>query len=205
MASIGYIGASVRGVTFTVANIADLDAIKTTIATAASSQAYTGAALNGASTTPLPDSKTGYAQWPCATASSSAGSYVNGSTIIFTATYKGVAVTRTATVSGTDGGAKFVADGPVDGAVTNVVVGAQTNTSGAWTFGFCDLECVRRGASAQQEPWRNERGGSAGNIGYYDNGGTTQILPCIEGEHHGVQIARLNTDTTTVTSITLYE
>lgn len=190
--------------TFTTANIADLDAIKTSIATAATAQTYSGAALNGASTTPYPDSKTGFAQWPAATASSHAGSYVNGSTVVFTGTYLGETVTRTATVSGTGGGATFIADGPIDGPVTSVVVDAQADTGGAWTFGFVDLCCRRR--NNRNEPWREVRcGGVAGDVGFVRPNGAADVLPCTVGEHHSVLILRLKTSTTTATSITLYE
>lgn len=205
MSQPGYIGASPNAWTFVTANIADADAIKTTIATAATAQTYTGAALNGAALTPSPDGKSGWAQWPSATASSSAGSYTNGSTVVFIGTYKGVTVTRTATVSGTDGNATFVADGPLDGAVTSVAVGAQANTSGAWTFGWVDLECPRRSFNAQQEPFHCVRGGSAANVGFYRTNGEADILPCTAGEKHTVLIPRIRTSTTAATPITLYE
>jgi hypothetical protein len=195
-------------VTFTAANIPQLNGIKTSIATAASVATYTGAALNGASATPLPDSKTGFAQWPAATASSSAGSYVDGSTIVFTGTYHGAAVTRTATVVGTGGNATFIADGPVDGAITSIVVAAQTNTSGAWTFGFVDLECPVTSigdGKFKRRPWTKARGSTAANIGFYRKSGAADYLPCIAGESHSVEISRLKTSTTTVTLVTLYE
>lgn len=191
--------------TFTVANIADPDSIKASIATAATAQSYSGAALNGASKKPLPDSKTGFAQWPTATASNSAGSYVNGSKIVFTSTYKGYPVVRTATVVGANGNATFVADGPVDGDVTLIAVGAQANAAGAWTFGFADLECPSRSSDKVLEPWRHARGTGAGNIGVVNLDGSAEVLPCLDGEHHSTEIYRLKTSTTTVTSVTLYQ
>ena len=200
--------ASPNAVTFTSANIPQLNGIKTSIATAATIATYTGAAINGASATPLPDSKTGYAQWPSATASSSAGSYVDASTVVFTGTYKGAAVTRTATVVGTGGNTTFVADGPVDGAVTKIVVGAQVNTSGAWTFGFVDLQCPMLPCGDGQyraKPWKRCRGSTAANIGYVSNAGNAEYVPCIAGEQHAIEIHRLKTSTTTVTLVTLYE
>ena len=199
---------SPNAVTFTAANIPVLNSIKTSIATAATAATYTGAALNGASKKPLPDSKTGYAQWPAATASSSAGSYVAASTIVFTGTYKGATVTRTATVSGTDGNATFIADGPLDGDVTSIVVGAQVNTSGAWTFGFVDLQCPMLPYGDGQyraKPWKRCRGSTAANIGYVSNAGNSEYVPCIAGEQHAIEIHRLKTSTTTVTLVTLYE
>jgi hypothetical protein len=195
-------------VTFTAANVPQLNGIKTSIATAATVQTYTGAALNGASATPLPDSKTGYAQWPAATATSSAGAYANGSTIVFTGTYHGATVMRTATVSGTGGNATFIADGPVDGAITSIVVGAQASTAGAWTFGFVDLECPVIGigdGKFKKRPWRRCRGSTAANIGFVRNDGTADYVPCIAGEQHPFEMVRLKTSTTTVTLVTLYE
>lgn len=206
MSQPGYTGASPNAWTFTTANIATANGIKTSIATAASAQNYTGAALNGSTKTPSPDGKSGWAQWPTATASSAAGSYVAGSKIVFSGTYKGQAVTRNATVVGADGNATFVADGPMDGACTGIAVEAQTNTSGSWTFGWADLECPRRGYDAQQEPFHGARGGSAGNVGFYRTNGEADILPCVAGEQHrGVLIPRIRTSTTTATPITVYE
>lgn len=194
---------SPRPANFVTANIVSANAIKTSIATAASIQTYTGGALNGAHLTPYPDSKTGYAQWPTATASSSAGSYINGSTIVFTGTYNGVVTTRTATVVGTDGNAVFMADGPLDGAVTSIVVGAQTNTGGAWTFGWDDLQCPYR--INKLEAWREVRAGSSANIAVVLPDGSVEVLPCVPGEHQPIMVHRIRRALTTATPITLYE
>lgn len=123
-----------RGMTFTTAGeLADVDAIKTSIATAASVQTYT--TFNGTSTVGVTQPR--IVSWPSVTASSSAGSYVNGSTVSVTGTYGGESVTRTVTIVGTDGNATFIGDGPLDvGSVTSIVVAAQVNTSGAFQFGW---------------------------------------------------------------------
>lgn len=197
---------SPRAVTFTSNAIAVANSIKTTIATATANINYTGATLNGASTTPYPDSKTGYAQWPTATASSATGAFTLNSVIRFTSTYKGAAVIRNLTVASADGNATWIADGPVDGPVTNIYVPAQATTGGTWTFGFADLECRNRtGLQKDACPWEECRGSTAANIGYVDLEGVAQILPCIAGEHHMVQIYRLKTSTTTTALVTLYE
>jgi hypothetical protein len=205
MSQPGYTGTPPNAWTFVTANIAVANSIKTSIATATADINYTGATLNGANKTPTPDGKSGWSQWPTATASNSAGVFTAGSIIRFTSTYKGVVVVRSATVVGTDGNATFVADGPVDGPVTNIFVPAQTTTGGTWTFGFADLECVRRSYDAQQEPFREVRGGTAANIGFYRANGEADILPCTVGEHHRTLINRIRTSTTTSTPITLYE
>ena len=125
-----------RPVTIITAEIADPDAIKTSIATVAAAVSYTGVALNGADANPGPATPTpshtdnvvtDVPQYPTATASSSAGSYVDGSEVVFTGTYGGAAKSRTATVVGTDGNATFVADGPLD-TVSTVAVDAQADT-----------------------------------------------------------------------------
>lgn len=148
---MNYLGT--RSMTFTTAGqLADTNAIKTSVATVAAATTYSGGALNGTSTVGVvssPSTQTfeRLVSWPTVTAASNAGSYVNGSTIVFTGTYNGDVTTRTATVVGTDGNATFTADGPLDlGSVTSIAVGAQTNTGGHFEFGWTDIG-PRRGSA----------------------------------------------------------
>jgi hypothetical protein len=196
-------GASPKAPTFTTANVVGTNAIMTSIATAATAQSYTDAELNGAKLIPAPDSKTGYAQYPTATLSASAGSYVNGSLITVTGTYLGAVTVSTITVVGTGGGVTLVGDKPLDGAVTAVNTAAQHDTSGALTVGWADLLCPYR--NGKLEPWREVRAGSSGNIGVIYPGDVADILPSDQGERHTVLIPRIKTSTTTCTSFTLYE
>lgn len=131
-----------RSFSFTnVSQYLSANGIKTSIATVAAAVTYSGAALNGGlvtagTATPAPNSHTGLAMVPSATASSSAGSYVAGSRIRFIGKWgTNPRAERVATVVGTDGNATFLADGPLE-TVVEIQVEAQANTSGAWTFGF---------------------------------------------------------------------
>jgi hypothetical protein len=162
----------------------DANGIKTSIATVAAITTYTTTALNGAYVTanvatPAPNGHTDVDQYPVATASSSAGSYVNASTIRFVGTYNGEAVTRTATVVGTDGNAEFIADGPMR-TVTSIIVAAQANTSGAWEFGFTDLAMPY--VAGNKTPFSFLRATGAGNIRVKHVGGYLETLAMAAAE-----------------------
>lgn len=188
-----------RSMSFTT--LLDADGIKTSIATAASIQTYSGAAINGAYATagvatPAPNSHTDVDQYPVATASSSAGSYTNASTIQFAGTYNGVAVTRTATVVGTDGNASFIADGPMR-TVTSIVVAAQANTSGAWTFGFTDLYMPI--INGEKIPFSFLRATGAGNIRVQHIGGYLETMAFAAAEQaEPLRVERIIQSLTTV-------
>lgn len=155
-----------RCISLTRSSVLAATAIKTSIATAVTPQTYSGAALNGASVTaniatPAPSSQVRVAQFPIAVAATNGGSYIAGSLITFTGTYGGVAVVRTATVVGTGGNATFVADGPLD-TCSSITVAAQTNVSGAWTFGWDDIACP--GPDSMVTPFRWITATSTGNV-----------------------------------------
>lgn len=161
----GSTSASHRSISLTRSSVLAANAIKTSIATAVTSQTYNGAALNGSSVTnniatPSPSGQVKVAQYPIAVASSSAGSYVASSLITFTGIYGGVSVVRTATVVGTGGNATFIADGPLD-SCSSITVAAQANTSGAWTFGWDDIACP--GPDSLPTPFRWIAATSTGN------------------------------------------
>lgn len=179
------------------ASLLDVDGIKTSIATAASIQTYSGVALNG--------TLAGYGghadlcSYPTASASSNAGSYVNGSTVQFVGTYNGVATTRTATVVGTDGNATFVADGPLDiGSVTSIVVAAQVNTSGAWTFGYTGV-CPKKDVSGKLRTWF-VAGGGTGNLHVSHPAGDNTFATAL-GVKCEAPITRLYGDCTAIAQI----
>lgn len=153
-----------RSKAFATADLADADAIKTSIATAATAQSYSGVALNGAAASAgVAAPVHGFASYPTATASSSSGSYVNGSLVVFTGTYRGQPATSTATVVGANGNATFTGNAPLD-TVTSIAVGAQVNTSGAWTFGFTDLVSTSRSPSARRSLLKRIVGAASGNV-----------------------------------------
>lgn len=162
----------------------DADGIKLSIQTEATIQTYTGTDIDGAYgtagvATPAPNGHVDVDQYPVATASSKAGSYVNGSTIQFIGTYDGAAVTRTATVVGTAGNAEFIADGPMR-TVTSIVVAAQADTAGAWTFGFTDLAMHR--VNGVNYPFTFLRATGAGNIRVQHIGDYLETMAFAAGE-----------------------
>lgn len=187
----------------TVANILDADAIKTSIATVAAAVTYSGADLNGAAVDashiayPNPDGHTDVPQYPIAVASSSAGSYVDGSLITFTGTYGGEAATSVATVVGTDGNATFKGASPLD-SVSSVSAEAQANTSGAFTFGFDDIGAWRENGEIHAA--REIIGGStAGNISVLDEDGHADVFGIVESQAVPLEIHHLVRATTTAT------
>jgi hypothetical protein len=211
---LGSNAASPRVLTLTASSVVSTNAIKTSVATVAAAVTYSGAALNGADVDgsyvarPTPSGLSNVAQYPTATASSNAGSYVNGSHVMFTGTYGdgyGSNVTRTATVSGTGGNATFIADGPLD-TLTSITVDAQTNTGGAWVFGWNDIACPRRGGCL--EPYRTIRPTSAGNCLVTCASGDDALLPLTLGgsdEIVNVNRIKFSDATTTITTVNVYE
>jgi hypothetical protein len=204
--------ASPRPITLLVSEIADADAIKTTIATSASAASYSGADLDGADANPGPayptPTNTGQVvtdvpQYPTATAASHASSYVDGSEITFTGTYGGEATTRTATVVGTDGNATFVADGPLD-MCSQIDVDAQADALGAWTFGWTDVGSWKETGGAIAPPRAVRGSGADGVIKVGDADGHTDLTPFIDGETQYIEPHRIYASGTTVTYITLY-
>jgi len=153
--------------TKTLANTAlvDPDGHKTTVPTVAAAVSYTGAALNGADTpNDIGVAGHGFAFYPTATLASQAGAYVNGSTITWTGTYRGEVVTRTGTIVGTDGNITVTANGLLD-TVTQIDIGAQANTNGAFTFGWTGMYLGSTGVGRNQ--WHIRRivvNGTAGNL-----------------------------------------
>lgn len=206
----GSISPSSRVLPLTASSVLAATGIKTAIATAASIATYTGAAINGTTVTanvatPSPSGLSGVAQYPIAVASSSAGSYVAGSTIVFTGTRNGAVATSTATVVGTGGNATFVGDNPLDTCDT-IVVAAQANTSGQWTFGWNDIACKVRGGSL--EPFRVLRPTSTGNVVVTCGSGHDATIPVVAGDaDEVVDIIRVkfSSASTTVTTLKLYE
>lgn len=173
--------------TLSYSDIDDPNAIKTSIATAVTKQTYDGAALNGTFANPGP-AKTKMHVLSVTTASNG-GSYVVGSTIVFTCTdQRGKTRTLTATITNADGGETLDAvdaDGNIVGAMTvsTIVVGAQADTGGAFEFGVTDV--------VFDDTVRQLRGGAAGDIAVEYEADLisgvvafTDTLQCIEGERH---------------------
>lgn len=170
-----------RTKTIAAADLADPNAIKTSIATAATAQSYSGAALNGASVTDdvaAPDH--GFAAYPTAALSNNAGSYVDGSEITWTGTYQGEAVTRTGTIEGTDGGITVTGDGPLD-TCDGVDVEAQANTGGALEFGWVDVVTTTQAGEPSRKRQFAVIAGTAGNVHVEHADGSSDIAPLVAG------------------------
>ena len=120
--------------TFGSGALAAPTSIKTSIATAVSIQTYNGAALNGA---------VGAAAFTCprvvtATLSASAGAYTAASSITVTGTDQfGAAISDTLAIAGTGGGVT-ISSVKFFSSVTQIVIAAQANTAGSFTFGQSD-------------------------------------------------------------------
>jgi len=189
-----------RSITFTAAGeLADTNALKTSIATALTVQTYTGGALNGTSTvgTVNGEAKSRLASWPSVTASAVVGAYTNGSTVTFTGTYGGQTVDRVATITATGGGATYIANGPLDlGSVTSIVVGAQADTDGALEFGWSGVGprygsqwlCIAR---------------EDGNLIVGYSNGESDTVPLADNGLHGAYVSRVYA--TTAIDFTAYE
>lgn len=194
----------------TASTVLDSDAIKASIATSVSAVTYSGAALDGVTvtagvSTPAPSGLVGVGQYPVAAASSSAGSYVVNSVIVFTGTRDGKAATSTATVSSANGNLTYVGDSPLD-TVTSVTIGAQANTSGAWSLGYNDISCPRRGGC--DEPFRMLRPTSTGNVVIVDGSGRSVTVPVVAGgpdELVDIYRIKFSSASTTITTCNLYE
>jgi hypothetical protein len=191
---------------YTVAQLADVNAIKTAIATATSIQTYTGAAINGA----LAISNVAYMRLPQAvsmTASAAAGHYVAASTVVFTGTdWDDAAITDTLTVTDANGG-WTVSGNTGFKTVSTIVVAAQANTGGQWEFGVTDV------LLPSSSPARQIRHGSAGNIvvGFEgdDNAAPNTtlyraILAGVVSERHDGMFRRIFATSTTSDPVTIY-
>jgi hypothetical protein len=123
--------------TYTSAQLADADGIKTSIATVASPVTYVPADFNGALVSgsgrvaiPLPRTVT-------ISRSSSANSY-SVSPIVITGTFDGQTVTESLTPANDDGNDTLYGNQPFH-YVTSIAIPAQANTSGAFTIGVGDI------------------------------------------------------------------
>lgn len=175
----------------TFAAIADTDAIKTSIASAASIQTYITAALNGVygvAVFPLPHLVT-------VTNTSSVGSYVAAAITISGEDADGNTITDTLTLT-TANGNETITSVRAFAKVTSIVVPAQVNTSGAFQFGVGDI--------VLPYPVRVIRAGSANalKVGYDD--GSTDTVTLLAGERHTALVKRIYSSETTALPITVY-
>lgn len=196
-----------RTVTFSnVSQLADDDAIKTSVASSTSAVVYTGADLDGAAVSdgvarPVPNDHAGLASYPSVTTTAQSGAYEPGSKVTFVGTYGTgigagpiVPVERTAVISEPDGGETAFADGPLD-SVFEIRVEPQADTDGALSFGFSGLAPLKGQRFIQLE------GAAEGEIhvGYGDH---EDKLLTDAGRKHECMPTRIFADTTAI--FTLY-
>jgi hypothetical protein len=156
---------------YAAATIADVDAIKTSIATSTSTAQYTGAALNGA----LGASAIRFPQCVSVTTSSSVGSYNTSDPIVFTGTDKdGGTITASLTLTQADGNETIV-DSALQGfaSVTQIDVPAQVDTNGAFEFGVRDV--------VLDPPAQYLVAGANGNAKIVDQDGNADTMAMIAG------------------------
>lgn len=181
--------------TYTFAAIADADGLKTSIATSTSVATYSGATLNGALANPGP-ATIPLTMNVSVTTTSQSNTYNITSPIVVTGTNAaGATITDSLTLT-TDDGNETVAGTKAFATVTSIAVPAQSNTSGAFTFGVQNI--------VFDEAAREVRGGSAGNIVVGYDGSTTDTIPCLAGEHHKVFAKRIVSSGTTALPVTVY-
>lgn len=173
--------------------------IKTSIATLTTAVTYSGAALNGANVAILT-----FPQGITATTNASASTYAVGlaNAIVVTGTDShGNVITGNVVLTATGGGETISTPGGFY-SVTSIAIPAQLGTGGVFTFGIGDL--------IFSPPARQVRGGAAGVIAVVTAGGAaggqgaSDLVPCLQGEHHDIVLRRIFSATTTAYPITVY-
>lgn len=179
-------------VQFTVAQIADVDALVTAKATVVAIQTYTGAGLDGTlgGTMRLPQHVT-------LTTSAVGAQYVVGSTAVITGTHEGQTVTETFTLTAVGGGEFFTTTQAFD-AVTSIVLGAQAGVGGQVEFGVADVVASRARPGVQIEH------GSGGDIEFTDDDGVTDTVTGATGNKREIIWMSIGAGNTTSDPVILY-
>lgn len=183
---------------FTSAQLKDVDAIKTAIATSASAQNYTGAALNGALANPGP-AQMRLPQGFVIKTSSSVGSYNVTNPIVVTGTdIFGVALTGSYNLTQANGNEELNFN---DGfyTISGIAVPAQNDTSGQFEFGVQDVilpytfPCIKV----------RDMSGAALKVGF--SGDITETVTSVAvGDEYPGLIQRVYADGTTATSVLIF-
>lgn len=122
--------AAPTGCIVTLGPTADPDSIKKAYATVVTAEVYTTTDLDG----DLGDDPFDPPRCVSITLAAAAGAYTNGSTVTFTGTLDGAAVTDVLTITGTDGGITVLGDQYFD-TITQIDVQAQATTGGYIEYG----------------------------------------------------------------------
>jgi hypothetical protein len=172
----------------------DIDAIKTSIATVAApvtySPAYNG--VIGTINSMIP------ARTLTVTSAANPGSYVAGSTITITGTdAAGRVLVEVFTHVGTGGGETLVGTKGFE-TVTSILVAAQADTSGAWSFGVRDVLC-------DVKPYMIRANGAGDLKVSFDDGSTDTIPAMAAKEYITFAPTKVFGDSgTTITGLTLF-
>ena len=194
------IAPAMRANTFTLAQIRDVDALVTAVATTAAAVTYSGATLTGVLANPGPAILRA-PQFVTVTTDVSAGAYTL-TAITITGTLNGVAQTAVLTLTQVNGGETLATTVPFD-VVTSIARLAMVDASGQLEFGVRDL-VFDKGL-----PCRQVRHGSAGLVEVkYFNGSSAafyESLPGLQGEKHIAVLEQVIADgTSTSDPITVY-
>lgn len=182
--------------TFTTAQLADVDAMVTAIATAITQQTYTGVTMDGTLANPGPADMR-MPQYPSITLSASVGSY-STSPVVFTGTNDaGEAITVSVAPTDNDGGYTVVGTTAMK-TCTQIVVPAQNDINGQWEFGVQDV------VGTAHKPIVMVRHGTQANIVVEYAAGVTDTLPGEVGEKHEILAEKVLATGTTSTPVTIY-
>lgn len=187
----GELGISLWTRTF-AASIADDDAIKTSIATAATVQTYSGGGLNGV----VAGTEFKLPQLLSITTTTSVGTYVTASPIVVTGEdSEGAVITESIALTQANGNETVFGIKPFF-KVTSIAVPAQANTGGTFKFGVGDI--LLPGVI------REMRAGIDGTIkcGYQSQGNDTVTLKA--GERHSAYVDRIYSTGTSAYPLTVY-
>ena len=192
---------SPRTHTFTAAaDLADADALKTSIATSVTAQTYAGATLNGVAANPGPAVLDPPRFFSVAT-STQAATYNTTDPIVVTGTYGGQTVTENVTLANAGGNESKVGNQPFD-TIVSVATPAQLTTNGAFTFGLSGVACKK--PNGNLHPYRQVRAIGAGNLKVGYSGGFTDTFAMTDGEKDTIEPVRIYAVGTTV-GVKLYE
>lgn len=171
---------------------ASANAIVTSLATSASPVTLSGGSLNGS----IGAGAIVLSQTISATTSVHASSYVLTPITVNGTDESGATISDTITLTLVNGG-ETISTSKGFASVTSIVIPAQHDALGAWTFGVRDVALVK--------PARAVRGGAAGNVKMAYQDATVDTLPFTAGEVQCILPVRLYDDGgTTAWPVTVY-
>lgn len=191
--------ASPRCWTLASADVNDDDGIKTSYATVAAPVVVVPADFNGAAYSGAGGVLDGPGdRFVTITRSNNANQFSVAPIVMVGFNAKGVAVSTSVTPANDDGNDVLTFATPIR-TITSISFPAQGGAGGTFKIGVNDI------VASDGQPFRQVRGGAAGNVvvGFVEGGSDT--LPCAAGEHHDVRVARLYYTNTTAWPVTLYQ